>query len=149
MEPDNHTDKIKINSSLPIGDWDKENCLANIFEESHRITQNYSHPNDATVKTTVNAFNSFKNMQCQSPKIKYNEIKGNIKSLKPFKSAGLDRIQNGLLKELPPSAIHWITSIINCCIKSSYWPTSFKIAKVHEIIAQSAYSTQWGKYWKS
>lgn len=50
--------------------------------------------------------------------------------MKSFKAPGLDKIQNILLKKLPHKAIVQITKILNGCIKISYFPSTFKIAKV-------------------
>lgn len=131
---DTHTDRIKINGLHSFDDTDKANCLANVFQESHTLTANHTHENDTIVRTTVNAFNSFSCMQCQTPDITVEEISNIIKMLKPFKSPGPDTIQNILLKNLPSSAIIWLTSVLNCCIRRSHWPSSFKIAKVIPIL---------------
>lgn len=86
------------------------------------------------MSNTINAFNSFSHLQCPLPQIERNEIENIIKLLRPFKSPGPDFIQNILLKRLPPSGIDLITKLINKCIEKSYWPVSFKIAKVISIL---------------
>lgn len=57
---DTSIDKIKINNSPTFDDTDKANCLAQIFEESHKITADYRNENDNEVKHTVTSFNCSK-----------------------------------------------------------------------------------------
>lgn len=110
---------------------EKVDVIANTFEKSHSLTADYKH----SIDIKVNRFNKQLlemdqlNMDAAtytSPK----EIKSIIKKLKPFKAPGLDKIQNILLKKLPQKAIILITKILNGCIKISYFPASFKTAKV-------------------
>lgn len=131
---DSHLDKIKIDGVQSFNDTDKANCLANIFEKSHTLTTNYSHPNNSTIRNTINAFKTFSSIPCTTPNITVNEVENIVKALKPFKSAGPDMIQNILLKNLPIAAIEWLTEVINKCIQSSHWPASFKAAKVIPIL---------------
>lgn len=56
---DTSFNKIKIDSQVTIDDFDRANCLANIFEKSHKITSNYNHENDAAVRNAVNSFNAY------------------------------------------------------------------------------------------
>lgn len=129
-----NVDKIKINGATVIGDNDRANCLEKIFEESHNITSNYRHENDMEVRNTVYAFNCFNYMSHHSPNIEIEEINNIVNTLKPFKSSGPDTIQNILIKNLPQSAIKWLTGVLNHCIMLGHWPTSFKIAKVIPIL---------------
>lgn len=131
---DDHTNKIKIIGQPSVSDIDKANCLAKIFEKSHSLTAAFTHENDINVTNTINAFNRFKHLSCAFPHIEKDEITSIIKSLKPFKSAGPDSIQNVLLKQLPSEGIDFITKIINKCIENAHWPSSFKTAKVIPIL---------------
>lgn len=131
---DSSIDKIKIPGSHSISDADKANCLANIFEESHKITAHFVHEDDRVVTNTMRTFNCFASLHCHAPVIEVEEVNMLIKSLKSFKSAGPDTIQNILLKNLPQNAIVWLTNVLNKCIKSSYWPINFKTAKVMPIL---------------
>lgn len=124
-----HTDKIKIYGLNTVDDNDKANCLAKIFEKSHTITSSFTHENDTNVSNTINAFNNFSHLRCQSPRIDRNEIYNIIKSFRPFKSPGPDTIQNILLKKLPPAAIDWITVLINKCVEKCHWPSSLNRQK--------------------
>jgi Reverse transcriptase (RNA-dependent DNA polymerase)/Endonuclease-reverse transcriptase len=131
---DNNATKIKIEGCPTIDDNDRANHVAKIFEKSHKITSGYKHTNDTEVKQRVNSFHAFSRFSCQPSQIEIIEIQQIIRSLKPFKAPGPDSIQNVLLKNLPNSAIAWLTNIFNKCFSLSYWPKSFKIAKVIPIL---------------
>lgn len=130
---DNNACKIKINNGT-ANDTDRANCVAKIFEKSHKITSTFTHANDTEVKKSINAFNAFSHMQCQTPEVKTVEIIQIIRSLKPFNAPGPDLIQNILLKNLPQSTIEWLTKSFNKCLRLSYWPANFKTAKVIPIL---------------
>jgi hypothetical protein len=55
-----------------------------------------------------------------------------LNNLKPRKAAGLDLIPNSVLKELSSlnSFVDILTKILNACLSLSYFPTSWKIAKI-------------------
>lgn len=59
-----------------------------------------------------------------------NELLKTIKKLRPFKSPGEDGIFIILFKNLPLSAIKFILTVLNECLKMGYWPHSFKQATV-------------------
>lgn len=131
---DSTVSKIKIAQKSTTDDDDRASCLAEIFKKSHTLTSSFTHSNDKNVSNTVKQFESMMFFDCQAPIITQIEIYRIINNLKPFKSPGPDTIQNILLKKLPPSAINWLTHTINACIKLSYWPTSFKTAKIVPIL---------------
>lgn len=131
---DNNASKINISGRLAVDDTDRANCVAEIFEKSHSLTSKLKDPNDKEVKNTVNSFYSFSRFTNQTKPIECNELQAIIRSLKPFKAPGLDGIQNILLKNLPSSAIAWLTHTFNKCLSLSYWPKSFKMAKVIPIL---------------
>lgn len=109
--------KTKINGSTSIDDNDRANCLAKTFQKSHSLTATYTHENDDTVRHTVQAFNLFGFASCQTPTINTNQVHNVIKSLRPFKAPGPDDVQNILLKNLPHSAINYLTTVFNKCIQ--------------------------------
>lgn len=61
------------------------------------------------------------------------EISQAINGLKPYKAPGMDSITNILLKKLPQSAIKFIKTIFYNCFKQSYFPLTWKIAKITPI----------------
>lgn len=131
---DSDANKIKITGAQTICDADRANVLADIFEKAHKTTASFTHTNDSTVHQSITAFNAFSTMRCNVKSTNVDEIYEIIKNLKPFKSPGPDKIQNILLKNLPLSSIVWITAVFNKCLELSYWPKSFKIAKVIPIL---------------
>lgn len=131
---DSVVNKVKIPGRQVYDDRDKANCLAEIFKGAHTITANFKHHNDGVVKSTVHSFNTFAALSYPTINISVEEVQSIIKSLKPFKAPGPDTIQNILLKNLPKSAVAWLTSTFNKCIELSYWPSSFKLAKIIPIL---------------
>lgn len=138
---DSAVNKMKIPHKPIYDDADKANCLATIFRESHTITHAYSSSNDQIVQSTINAFKTF-SVSSSPNAVLEDEIINIIKSLKPFKSPGPDKIQNILLKHLPNIAISWFTAMLNKCITLSYWPASFKTAKVIPILKAGKTATE-------
>lgn len=143
---DSTINRIQIPGSATVDDSDRANHLAAIYKNAHTLTANYSHENDANVREVVNNFNSTLFINCNAPIIDFDEIQNIIKALKPFKSSGADSIQNVLLKNLPASAITWLTHTINVCIKLSYWPISFKSAKIIPILKPGKPPTEASSY---
>lgn len=131
---DTTVNKIKVTGKSTIDDSDRANCLAEIFKKSHTLTSDFTHENDATVRSTINNFKSMLFINCHTPVITTDETLNIIKSMRPYKAPGPDTIQNILLKNLPASAIAWLTQTINTCITCNYWPKSFKTAKIIPIL---------------
>lgn len=127
---DESANNIKIDGLDSIDDYDRAECLSKIFAKAHKITSDYTHENDTTVRNKINSYNAQLFFNCEAPYIEVNEVKTIIKAMKPFKSPGPDSIQNIIVKKLPHAAIVWFTDILNVCLKRSYWPSAFKIAKI-------------------
>lgn len=111
-------------------DAEKAELLANEFSKNHTLTINYAHGNDNKVRESNHRLdrqqmdpNSFNN-------ITYEELCTIVKRLKNNKSPGIDGISNKLIKKLPNTAIQQLVNIFNACFQQSYFPTSFKEAKV-------------------
>ena len=64
---DSNANKIKINGVQAIGDADRANCLADIFEKAHKTTASFTHVNDSIVRQSIDAFNAFSTMSCNTP----------------------------------------------------------------------------------
>lgn len=58
------------------------------------------------------------------------EVRSIIKRLKNRKAPGLDEISNNLIKKLPSRGIKMLVTIFNGCLKLSYFPACWKLAKV-------------------
>lgn len=131
---DSNATKITISSSQSTSDTDRANLLANIFEKAHNTISSFTHSNDRMVRQTINSFNVFSNMRCVAPNVSTREISDIIRTIRPFKAPGPDAIRNIVLKNMPSSAIDWLTKVFNKCLELCYWPSSFKIAKVIPIL---------------
>lgn len=131
---DSNVSKILLVNTQSTDDGDRANCLANIFERAHTITQSFTHENDTQVRTIVNAFHTFSNMFRTVQQITLEEVIQTLSALRPYKAPGPDTIQNIMLKQLPLSAILWLCGVLNNCLMLGYWPSKFKIAKVIPIL---------------
>lgn len=94
----------------------------------------------------MNAFHFLSHSNVQPPQIEFDQMQPSIRSLKPFNALGPDAIKNILLKNLPKSAILWITNLFNKCINMSYRPQNFKIAKVVPILKAGKQATDPNSY---
>lgn len=127
------TDLLIINDVFGTTDQYKANefaCSALNFYE--RAQSNNTHSSDSRVREAVHAermryANVLLNVEHQTD---YYEVKKTIKYLKPFKTPGTDGIRNILLKNLPNSAIQFLTDIFNKCFAFGHYPTLFKEDKV-------------------
>lgn len=114
-------------------DADKVNAIAEQFHKNHHITLdwNSSHIESQVRSTIQNIQNTQLNKHINMPYYtKPKEIMSIIKTFKAKKSPGTDDINNTILKQLPRRAIVTLNMIFNSCIHNSYFPQSWKIAKV-------------------
>lgn len=116
------------NNTKITTDQDKADALAEIFEKSHTITLNNTHPHDAKVLNFITKFS--KKIHKEFDDICEEELLSAIGSLKPLKAPGNDSIMNIMIKNLPSEAIALLSNIFNACMSINYWPTAFKEAKV-------------------
>lgn len=58
------------------------------------------------------------------------ELQNHIKKLKTTKAPGLDGLHNSLIKQLPMRALIFLNFIFMACLRLSYFPGSWKLAKV-------------------
>lgn len=123
---------LRHGDNTVITNGDKAEAFASIFERSHTITLNDTHPHDRTVLRAV------ARMDRTDPNpdpvltdtAELTEIVG---SLRPFKAPGRDGIPNILIKQLPDITIGQIADVFNACMRLNHWPASFKMAKVTPI----------------
>lgn len=73
-------------------------------------------------------------------------IKRFIKQLKPRKAPGIDGIDNRCIKALPNKGLKFITTIINACLRLSYFPRIWKESKVIPIKKPNKPSDNPGSY---
>lgn len=85
---------------------------------TQHITSSVSNYNSIPVDTTSITYPST------------HDVKFHITKLKSSKAPGSDSVHNVLIKKLPYSALVYLTFIICCCFKLSYFPSAWKTAKV-------------------
>lgn len=111
----------------------KSETLAGAFHKSHTLTLSYNN------KRTENAVNCSMR-QIDDARIdaselaklltKPKEIHNILRSLKVRKSPGDDYVTNKILKQIPKRAVVFLTTVFNACMKFSYFPANWKIARV-------------------
>lgn len=112
---------------------EKANLIASSFARAHLTTHNLNSPSvDNLVIQSVNYLNNAPTdlRECYRFHTKPSEVHSIIKFTKNKKSPGLDNINNILLKNIPKKSYVKLTKIINACISFSYFPTTWKLAKV-------------------
>ena len=121
---------IKENDRVLITPEEKMEALANKFEEFHNNPLANNDPQSAaTINSSVNDYLANEtNVDPRYPTVE--ETLTYVKQLKNAKAPGYDRINNTLLKKLPPQAIFYLNFIICCCLKLCYFPSKWKTATV-------------------
>lgn len=112
-----------------ITDTDKANTLAKHFENQHKLTTNLS--DIETNQEVEQALRTIENEWQNQPNEMHTtltQIIKIIKSSRPYKSAGKDKIQNKVLKYLPRKAIVQIYYVLNACFRLCYFPECWKHA---------------------
>lgn len=123
---------FKVGSEIIITPEAKAEALADQFALNHEnplAGNNISFTRYVT--TTVKRFCQNVTPQSISPKFaSAEEVKQNAARLKNSKAPGQDRVHNRLIKKIPPEGFLFLTFIINCCLRLSYFPDRWKTAKV-------------------
>lgn len=122
---------LKVPNGLAMSSEEKANTLADQFVENHTnplATDNISFTRH--VKNTTNRFISRSVNDSDVEFVDTDETMVMIRKLKNSKAPGLDKVHNCLIKNLPPVAVLLLTLIINSCLKLSYFPDTWKHAKV-------------------
>lgn len=139
---------IKTPSKILTTDSDKANEIGSAFCKSHITT--YNDLSDTITETAVGI--SFNNVSFYSPVIEEitlptpREISRLIRGLKNRKSPGDDYVSNTLLKQLPKKAVIMLMYIFRACLRLSYFPSSWKCAKVIPIPKPGKDHSQAGNY---
>jgi exonuclease III len=121
--------------SLLITDIEKAEEIGKVFVNAHSTT--YFDRSDAMTEAEVSAsslnLNFFSAAVSESQMPTPSEISQLIRQLKVKKSPGNDAIPNILLKHLPRKGIVLFMYIVRACLRLSYFPTTWKTAKVTPI----------------
>lgn len=126
---------LRVNNKILLTSEEKSNALAEQISENHSnplAADNVSHTRFVT--NTVNRYMFLSNHENTNfESTNENEIRDICSRLKSSKAPGLDKVHNSLIKHLPPIGYIYITFIMNCCLRLSYFPSSWKHAKVTAI----------------
>jgi hypothetical protein len=107
----------------------KADAIAEKFHDSHIIDQRPTVHTQAVQATKILIEQSPSDFS-ESERIFVSEVKSCVESLKVKKASGHDDISNRVVKNLPPVALELLAKIYNCCLRLSYFPTTWKIGKV-------------------
>ena len=120
---------LNVAGDIIFSEKKKADEIAKKIYQSHLISRKntiHSH--------SVNKSKTFINQSLadvpESEKITLREVMTSIESLKIKKSPGHEGISCRVLKNIPASAVRFLTTIYNACLKTSYFPLEWKIGKV-------------------
>ena len=124
--------KTDCNTTL-FTNHEKAEEIAKTFYSSHVLTQDmHDQETEDSVTDSIDLISNSRIEQKElaslmtTPK----EVNREIRRLKNKKSPGDDGIPNKVLKQFPKRAIIMVTKIYNACLKFSYYPDTWKVAKV-------------------
>lgn len=120
------------NNKLACTDSEKSMALAEAFHKAHSITATMISDHEQEVKKSKDVIDNMSILTVE-PACRHTtslHIKELIKSLKPKKAPGSDKITNLLLKNLPGIGFQVLTNILNRCLDLAYFPSSWKVAKI-------------------
>jgi len=110
---------------------DKANILAQTYEKIHDLDLTNLTEEQEQITIDVRTFLEQTNENTiQIKRTNPTEIKNQIKKLPTDKAPGPDEIPNKILKNLPKKTIVQLNYIINAIFQNSYFPTTFKQAKI-------------------
>ena len=123
---------LRNHENILLTPTEKCEAIKKHFENAHYITSQYTIPVENKVNRIVNNFFRTNPDANFTPAnfIKPSDIIKTIKQIKSKKSAGLDKINNTLIKNLPRNVIIYLNLIMNSSLKLGYFSSSWKIAKV-------------------
>lgn len=122
---------LRVNNLDVFDDEQKVNYIADNFEKSHSLTTNMHHSVEKKVKRMLNTLQN--HLDPNNDKNSYtsvDEILGIIKEQKNGKAPGNDKINSIMIKQIPEIALKLLCKIFNYCLKYSFFPDTFKIAKI-------------------
>lgn len=121
---------VKLDSTLAYSNQDKADTLAAAFLKCHQTSQNMPSPHEAKVKKSKDNVSKTAISISKDEEIRVSEVEGVISYLNPRKAPGPDKIGNLVIKKFPKCSIALITRVFNHCLKLSYFPIAWKIARV-------------------
>lgn len=123
----------KSNSEIAYSPVDKATTLADAFLNCHQTTINMNSCHEKLVNNSISIIVNDKTPYADRDRIKENEVLTIISYLKPRKAPGPDQISNLFIKNFPRPLVCLLTRVFNACLKISYFPVQWKVAKIFAI----------------
>lgn len=129
-----------------FSDKDKAEAFARVFKQSFEISVKANSKFEAAVEDSIHQIHD--SHVSEFPHFSEVEVISILRSLNPKKACGPDDLPNVALSSLSSveSFSKVCTSIFNACLELSYFPKSWKIAKILAIPKTAAISTDPDKY---
>lgn len=121
---------VKNNLELAYTNQEKADALATAFLRCHLTSHNLISIHETAVNKSLKKVTESTPPASSLVRISKAEVVKVIKYLKTRKAPGLDKIPNLIIKALPSRMITLLTSIFNDCLRLSYFPSHWKIAKI-------------------
>ena len=123
--------KIIHNSKPVISKEHTCQLFADHFFETHNNSlKNYLPEFTKSINLQCSSFLSSQITVSEIERIDESELNNKIKRLQNNKSPGFDELTNRIVKNIPFTAIKYLTFIYNSCLLHSYFPKAWKHAKV-------------------
>jgi endonuclease/exonuclease/phosphatase family metal-dependent hydrolase len=121
---------LKDNNDIAYSSHNKAELIAETFLDIHNVSANSTSKHESTVRDSIQNINSSPSGEFDN--IDENQVSQVLNSLNVKKASGPDLIPNAALKALSNSEhfVSKLTSIFNGCLSLSYFPKSWKIAKI-------------------
>ena len=132
---------LKDNNDFVYSSHNKAQLIAETFLDIHNVSANSTSQHESIVRESIQNINRSPNSEFDD--IDENQVSRVLNSLNVKKASGPDLIPNAALKELSNSVnfVSTLTSIFNGCLSLSYFPKSWKIAKIIPIPKSKPAST--------
>jgi hypothetical protein len=137
---------LKVNNQFFYSDKDKADLFARSFQESFATSINTSSKFDSLVQSSIHSINNLSIGDVET--ISSDELKSVLSHLNPRKACGPDSIPNAALKALQSSVnfVETLKTLFNACLKFSYFPNAWKIAKIMPVPKKSSDSNNPDQY---
>lgn len=128
----NKIPQLKNGDELATTPLDKCELLTSQFME------NYTNPlennnKSFTKKVEARAQRYLRRCNVEPNYTNIKEVEDEVRRVKKRKAPGDDGVHNQLIRNLPNTAVHYLMIIINSCMLLSYFPPSWKCAKVSAV----------------
>lgn len=125
---------IRHEEKLLVTDDDKAEALASQLEATFQIGQHLGNndeiENARLMRHYLDLMKTQQRLDDTCAPVTYREVNRIVKRLKNRKAPGPDNIHNVMLKYLPRIVLHRIVNCFNACLRTCYFPTVWKRARI-------------------